>query len=308
MERAAAPARLTPNPTSCDFPTVSQAPTRENRAQVARSPVNPWSVQTSSRAPAASADAASTARSKRRWLIRVHRRVSEQPAEQHDRREHHRAHGIHRVHQAEGDRERHLGQVDDEEEPGVGADEPPLVDAGRRQVERHHRARRVGGHRREPDAAARPPRRGAALVHGGCRVGVVAPLHPQLEQHQHEQHPADRAAQRRVVDGPQEERPDHEPGNDGREQALDERPVGVVAVVPAGDDVADDEDGEDRGGRLLGRQHGGEDGDRDDGEATQRRLGVADDPGGERHQGEAGRTGGELHAAPSSSQGLMSGH
>ena len=30
--------------------------------------------------------------------------------------------------------------------------------------------------------------------------------------------------------------------------------------------------------------------------------------GGERHQGEAGRTGGELHAAPSSSQGLMSGH
>ena len=85
---------------------------------------------------------------------------------------------------AEPGAERHLGEVDDEVEPRAGADHPHHRQAGADQVDRRHRAGRVGGHRGEARRRAGAHRRqavGAARAPGARGPGPCVTL-PELER------------------------------------------------------------------------------------------------------------------------------
>ena len=148
------------------------------------------------------------------------------------------------------------------------------------QVERHHRSAGVRDHggeargraRRRPRPGATSPRRGTSTGRRCRRV------HDQLQGEQRRAG-SRRSARRRVASSTRAstQRPEQEPGITAGIRCRSRPPVAVTAVVRDRDDVADEQQEQQGGGRLPRGHDGREDRDRHRGEATDRGLREADE-------------------------------
>ena len=106
----------------------------------------------------------------------------------------------------------------------------------------------------------------------------------ELQRHHHEDEQADAPPQGGVIDEREKAGAKGESRQDAWHKRADQRPIGVVPVVPDGEDVADDEHHEDGRRRFPRRQQARKDRHADDRHPADGRLRIADDERGERHQ------------------------
>ena len=195
-----------------------------------------------------------------------------------------------RADETEPDAERQLEQVDDEEQPGTGAEELEHAQAGHQEVDGRHRAGGIGDHGDEARADAHRCRGNLLYARPADGIGIGAPSTgpamptDQLHCDEHEQHEPDRASHDAVVNACDEHNSQQDTDGQPREQPGEQAPVGMTPVGNHREHVADHQQRQQRPGGLARRQLAGED---DDGESRQpadRRLGEPDDQRSEREE------------------------
>ena len=108
----------------------------------------------------------------------------------------------------------------------------------------------------------------------------------QLQDEHHDEDDADELLEADVRHEPYEQSTERDTRQHGREELLEQAPVGVLVIGPDPDDVTDDQEQEHRGRRLLGGHELSKDPDGEGGHTTDRRLRDADDERGEDREDE----------------------
>lgn len=192
--------------------------------------------------------------------------------------------------ESELETEGNLEEVDQQEEPGGGADEGILGKCDGEEVEGHDGARGVGDHGGDAGDEAHEPGEGVGVGDLGEEVGLA--VAEELEEGEEEDDGPDDGIPGEGWPGTHGE-PTESHADEGRGQGLEDvGPSGMATEEEHGAEITDDEHGEDdAGGAEPGKQVGEED-DVEEAHSGQTAFGDADAKGGE--GGERPFPGGEV--------------